>query len=42
MEPGGGDGRALSGVSHIRVDGGGRAHEQGGETEAWESSTGNV
>lgn len=35
MEPGCGHGRALPGVSHVRVDGGGRAHESGRETEAW-------
>lgn len=27
MEPGGGDGRVLPGVGHVRVDGGSRAHE---------------
>lgn len=42
MEPGGGDGRAVPGVGHVRVAGGGRAHESRGEAEAWESSTGNV
>uniref|UniRef100_A0A4W2H101 alpha-1,2-Mannosidase n=1 Tax=Bos indicus x Bos taurus TaxID=30522 RepID=A0A4W2H101_BOBOX len=36
MEPGGGDGRAVPGVGHVRVDGGGRAHESRGEAEAWE------
>lgn len=35
MEPGGGDGRAVPGVGHVRVDGGGRAHESRGEAEAW-------
>lgn len=31
MEPGGGDGRAVPGVGHVRVAGGGRAHESRGE-----------
>lgn len=35
MEPGGGDGRAVPGVGHVRVAGGGRAHESRGEAEAW-------
>lgn len=34
MEPGGGDGRAVPGVGHVRVAGGGRAHESRGEA-AW-------